>query len=248
MKKFSALIIGLSFALPLAASAATFNVSPSSGSYNTGDTVTLNISVNPTGSTIYTAMLDARFSPANFEVVSFTLNDALLPLKQSGYDALDNGSGILTKTGGYSGGLTSTASFGTVVLRAKSAGSATFTVADSSKLLDSNNADQQSGAQTTTFAIATKPVPAVVPAATPAKTTTAAPAKTVTPTATASQQPAAVVAAETPAATTSSLDQTAAVAGAGFGTSSGATFWLLELLGAAIMFGIGYFVGKRQAI
>ncbi len=241
MKKFSALIIGLSFAFPLAASAATFNVSPSSGTYNIGDTVTLNVSVNPAGSTIYTAMLDARFSPANFEVVSFTLNDALLPLKQAGYDALDNGGGILTKTGGYSGGITSTASFGTIVLRAKSAGSATFTVADSSKLLDGNNADQQSGSQTSTFSIIAKPAPEVklVSAQT---NTTAAPKETK---AVSKTQPAATSATTSTAEASST--QVAAVAQSGV-MGGGLTFWLLEILALAVAFGAGYFAGTRKLI
>lgn len=239
MKKISALIIGLSFVLPLAANAATFNVSPSSGTYNTGDTVTLNVSVNPAGSTIYTAMLDARFSTANFEVVSFTLNDALLPLKQSGYDALDNASGILTKTGGYSGGLTSTASFGTIVLRAKSAGSATFTVADSSKLLDGSNADQQSGAQTSTFTIATKPAPEVKPVATQSNTTVA-PKETKT---VSKAQPATTNASTS--STEASSTQVAAVAQSGV-LGGGLTFWILEILALVVAFGAGYFAGTRK--
>jgi hypothetical protein len=243
MKKFSILITGLLFAIPLAASAATFNVSPSSGSYNTGDTVTLNVSVNPAGSTIYTAMLDARFSPANFEVVSFTLNDALLPLKQSGYDALDNTNGILTKTGGYTGGLSSTASFGTVVLKAKNTGSATFTIADSSKLLDGNNADQQSGTQTATFSIVAKPTPVITPVQTPVKTTSVVTPKETKTTASVATTPQKTV--EIPNAPTST--QTAAVVTSGFGTNSGMIFWILELIGAVIMFGIGYYFGRRHS-
>ena len=107
MKKLLTLVISFAFALPFVASAASFVVTPSSGSYTAGNTITLNIAVNPSGNTIYTAMLDARFSPNTFEIVLFSLNDSMLPLKQSGYDALDNSNGVLTKTGGYTGGVSS---------------------------------------------------------------------------------------------------------------------------------------------
>src|SRR3989338_8070532 len=164
MKKIASFVFGLALILPVAASAASFVVTPSSGSYTVGDTIMLTVSANPAGSTIYTAMLDARFSSDTFEVSSFTLNDSLLPLKQSGYDALDNASGILTKTGGFTGGITTTGAFGVIVLRTKAAGTGTFTVADTSKLLDSNNTDQQSGEQTNSYTIVAKPEPQVVAA------------------------------------------------------------------------------------
>lgn len=153
MKQFIIAGLSLTLALPLSASAATFVVSPASGSYHVGDTVTLYVSVNPGGDTIYTAMMDARVSSSIFDIVSFSLNDALLPLKQSGYDALDSAQGILTKTGGYTGGITTTSSFGTIVLRAKAAGTGTFSIVDSSKLLDSNNADKQSGVNAYSFVV-----------------------------------------------------------------------------------------------
>ena len=229
MKKLTAFVLGLSFFFPLAASAASFVVSPASGSYTAGNTITLQVSVNPAGSTIYTAMLDARFSPETFEVVSFTLNDALLPLKQSGYDALNNTTGVLTKTGGFTG-ITSTASFGTVVLRAKSSGTGTFTVADSSKLLDGSNADQQSGNQTMTYSIAAAPI------VKSAQNTTVKPA----PTKTVTSIKAATSSTKTTEATSS---QVAAVATAG---GIGSTAWILTLLAVLVAFGAGYFVGIRR--
>src|SRR3989344_728921 len=162
MKRIVLFVASIVFVFPIAVNAASFVVTPASGSYNVGDIITLSVSANPAGSTIYTAMLDARFSASTLEVVSFTLNDALLPLKQSGYDALDNTNGILTKTGGYTGGITTSGSFGTVVFRAKAAGTGTVPVAAPSKLLDSNNADQESGPQTSSYTIVAKPEPQTV--------------------------------------------------------------------------------------
>ncbi|HEY4473623.1 MAG TPA: hypothetical protein VI957_00480 [Candidatus Paceibacterota bacterium] len=156
MKKIYALIIGLVLSAPLGVSAASFVITPSTGTYAAGSIITVSISVNPESSTVYTAMLDVRFPVGVFEVISFKMNDVLLPITQSGYDTVDNSNGILTKTGGYTGGLSSTALFGTLMLRAKSAGAGTLAVVDSSKLLDSNNVDLQSGTQSVSFIIAAK--------------------------------------------------------------------------------------------
>lgn len=138
---------------PLVVSAATFTVSPNKTSYKTGDNIVLNISVNPENSTVYTAMFDASFSSSTLDVLSFSLNDNMLPLKQPGYDAQDNLNGILTKTGGYPGGINSNTSFGTLVLRAKKEGVGSLTILDSSKLLDVGNVDRQTGSQTLSFNI-----------------------------------------------------------------------------------------------
>lgn len=241
MKILSAFVISAVFALPVVASAASFVVAPSTGSYKVGDTVTLNISVNPSGSTVYTAMLDARFSSDTFEVVSFTLNDSLLPLKQSGYDALNNASGILTKTGGYTGGITTTSPFGTVVLRAKTAGTGTLTVADSSKLLDGNNADQQAGSQTNSFTIAAKPV--AQPTPTPTKTSVKKEEPKVT-----AVSAKEVATTETPIeAVTDGAEslQVAAVSDAGASMST-TMLWILWALSVALSFVVGYFLGFRR--
>ena len=240
MKKIVSFVFGLSFLLPVVASAASFVVTPSGGSYTVGDSIVLTVSANPAGSTIYTAMLDARFSPGTLEVSSFTLNDSLLPLKQSGYDALDNANGILTKTGGFTGGITTTAPFGVVVLRAKAAGTGTFTVADSSKLLDSNNADQQSGTQTASFTIAAKPVVQTAPAQTtqtPSQSTTKPPAETKQPT---TKSTTVANAAETPATST----QVAAAATTGI---SPTLVWILWLLSVIAAFGAGYYVRSLKS-
>ena len=230
MKKLTAFVLGLSFLFPPVASAASFVVSPASGSYTAGNTVTLQVSVNPAGATIYTAMLDARFSTDTFEVVSFTLNDALLPLKQSGYDALNNTTGVLTKTGGFTG-ITSTASFGTVVLRAKASGSGTFTITDSSKLLDGSNADQQNGVQTMNYNIASAPATKQIQDTTIEKSQTT--------------KTGAVSGAKKVATTTEATSsQAAAVATAGMGMGT----WALVILVIIAAFATGYFVGIKKQV
>ena len=234
MKKIYALIIGLVLITPLGVSAASFVITPSTGTYNLGSVITVSVSVNPAGSTIYTTMLDARFPVDIFEVISFKMNDALLPITQSGYNAIDNSNGILTKTGGYTGGISSTALFGTIVLRAKNSGTGTLTIVDSSKLLDSNNADLQSGTQSVSFIIA-------------AKTPSAETPKTITPVTPAT---APVVATTTPTSTAETIDesnQVAAVAAVGgFGSSIPGWFWLALI--ALGVIGSGWWIYSRAKL
>jgi len=239
MKKILSFAFGLALVLPVAASAATFVITPSNGSYTVGDNIVLTVSASPAGSTIYTAMLDARFSASTLEVVSFTLNNALLPLKQSGYDALNNSSGVLTKTGGYTGGITTTGTFGVIVLRATAAGTGTFAVADTSKLLDSNNTDQQSGEQTNSYTIVAKPEPQVV----------AAPQTTVQATSEQKAPAAKAAAPKTTAvnttATGSSATSTQVAAAATFGMGSVLT-WVLGILALLGTFAGGFFAGRYR--
>lgn len=147
------ILAGLIFLLPLAVSASSFIIIPSSPSYLNGETITLNLSVDPAGSTVYVASLDAKFSPDTLEFVSFALDNSMLTLNQEGYDLVDNLNGSLIKTGGYPGGINSLTSFGTLVLRAKEDGLGTLTVNNSSKLLDANNLNQQTGSPVVSFTI-----------------------------------------------------------------------------------------------
>lgn len=173
MKKLLTILAGITLALPAFASAASFVVTPDASSYSAGDTITLNISVDPEGTSVYAAMLDAHFSTSTLEVSSFTMNDKVLALKQPGYDLVDNTSGTLTKTGGYPGGIATTTPFATLVLHAKQGGTATFTVADASLLFDSKNNDQQHGDKTTTLTIAGTIAKTPVAASVTTATTTA---------------------------------------------------------------------------
>lgn len=228
-------------ALPMSAIAASFSISPASGSYTVGDTIRLTVNVSPEGTPIYTAMLDARFATDVFEIVSFTLNDSMLPLRQSGYDALDNNGGVLTKTGGYTGGVNATTFFGTVVLRAKSAGSGNFTVVDNSKLLDSSNVDRQSGAQVLTFIVSAPAVVEVQPQESPVARQTATIAQNGTPAAESSEDEPLVDISSA----TSSTDETSAQVASAAGTAS-SYIWLLGILIAAMAFAGGYILGRKR--
>jgi hypothetical protein len=232
-------ILGLMFVLPFITSASTFVITPAGGSYNTGDSITLNISVNPSGSTIYTAMLDAKFSPDTLEVVSFTLNDSMLAMKQAGYDSINNTGGILIKTGGFAGGISSLTSFGTLILKAKGSGAGTFTINSTSKLLDSSNTNKQVGSQIASYTIANI-IPVVVPIV-DVKPTPNINSNTVIP----EKKPGTikVVTSTTTTATTAATSLSATV-----GQSKAAGNMILLILALITSFIIGYFFGNRKII
>lgn len=245
MKKLL-ILTSLLLILPTIASAASFAITPSSGSYTNGKTVTLQISVDPAGSTIYTAMLDAKFSPSSFEVISFTLNDAMLTMKQAGYDSTDNVNGLLIKTGGYVGGINSVTPFGTLVLKAKGTGAGTFTINSSSKLLDSNNVNKQVGSQFASFTISNKTVAIASPAKVKkSPSTTFTNVKAVTPPV---ETPPAVQEATNTAPIEEALQptpnvQTAAVVEIG----SPSYVWLWILLVVVVIIVLGWWIYRRRS-
>lgn len=238
MKKLSVLAICVPFLFPLVTNAASFVVTPDTGVYKAGDIVALTISVNPEGNTIYTAMLDASFSRATLEIISFSLNDQLLPLRASGYETLDNVNGVLRKTGGYTGGITSLTTFGTIQARVKNSGTATFMITDNSQLLDVNNVDQQRGTQTFSYEIKT------VTRTTPGKTT---PVKSAVPTKTQEENLPTVTTREEeiPVTITSKASSTQTAAIGDSGTGNNLPLWAIGIIGAIALFVAGYFVGNR---
>lgn len=240
MKKLF-IITGLMFVLPFVANAASFVITPSSsGTYKSGDIITLRISVDPSGINIYTALLDAKFSPSTLEVVSFTLNDSMLAMKQAG-DNIDNTNGTLVKTGGYMGGINSVTNFGTLVLRAKTTGSATLTINSGSKLLDENNANKQTGSQSVSFNIIADQTPVVVPKKDVQKNTNTN-TETIVPTKKTTETKADTVKISDVKATST---QVASVVE--FKTKSNKmTFWTIEILVILITFGVGYVAGRRK--
>ncbi len=224
-------------ALPSVASAASFSVTPSTGSYAVGDTITLKVAVDPATSTIYTAMLNATFSPDVFEVVSFSMNDSLLPLKMAGYDTIDNAAGLLVKTGGYTGGVRSSSQFGTLILRAKKSGSGSVTVNTASKLLDANDVNQQIGSVTASFEIASPQVPATRPSSEGTREQKITGVETQVP-----QTDETVVSADVTATSTRAAQMFAAAAA--LVTVPNIESWIFGIL--VVILGIGFFLQRNS--
>lgn len=146
---------------PLIAQAGTIYTSPSQGEYREGDTVYVSVFVNPKGDNIYTTKIDVRFSPSIVRVNSFRLNSDWMPLKQPGYDLIDNSQGRLIKTGGYPGGVSSKVLFGTIGLQLKTQGTVQITIGGDTLLLDESNENVLNGSSGSSFSIIERPVVSV---------------------------------------------------------------------------------------
>src|SRR3989344_4704799 len=134
-----ALVVGITYSVP--ALAATISFTPSSLSVTQGQTLRLNVAINPETSTVYTVKSEIRFPSDLLEVQSFNFGNGWMPLVQLGYDTTDNGNGVLIKTGGFPGGLSGAANLGTITFKAKKTGSATVSVSENSVALDANSSN-----------------------------------------------------------------------------------------------------------
>jgi hypothetical protein len=105
-----------------------------------GQIFTLTIRINPQGVKNYTAKTELHYPADLLTVESFTFANGWMPITQPGYDLTDNTNGVLIKTAGYPGGVSSTGIFGTVSFLAKKSGNGTITLNnESSLILDVNN-------------------------------------------------------------------------------------------------------------
>jgi len=157
-----------------ALAATTVSLSPVSVKAVSGKSFNVVIAVNPQGVSNYTEKIELDYPADLLQVKSFSLGSNWMALSQTGYDLVDNANGTLIKTAGYPGGLSSSATFGTISFYAKKAGSGVIKLGTGSLALDANNQNVLSGAPSVSVAIA---APASVPAApkTPAAGTPAAP-------------------------------------------------------------------------
>jgi len=155
-----------------ALAATTVSLSPVNISVTSGKNFNVVIAVNPQGASNYTEKIELDYPADLLQVKSFSLGSNWMALSQTGYDLIDNTNGTLIKTAGYPGGLSSSATFGTISFYAKKAGSGVIKLGTGSLALDANNQNVLSGAPSVSVAItAPVSVPAEKPAAeTPAET------------------------------------------------------------------------------
>jgi hypothetical protein len=128
----------LGFAVPVLA-ASDFNISlPSDTIYKPGQTFSANISVSPTEK-IYTVKVQLDY-PANLlKVESFSFSSNWMPVSQEGLDKIDNSAGLLIKTAGYPGGLTSVKTIGKVTFKALNNGQGVIQLTSDSFALNAQN-------------------------------------------------------------------------------------------------------------
>jgi len=157
-----------------ALAATTVSLSPVNISVTSGKNFNVVIAVNPQGASNYTEKIELDYPADLLQVKSFSLGSNWMALSQTGYDLIDNTNGKLIKTAGYPGGISSSATFGTVSFYAKKAGSGTIKLGNGSLALDANNQNVLSGTPSVSVAI-TAPVSVPAAPSAPAAGTPAAP-------------------------------------------------------------------------
>ncbi|MBI4437461.1 hypothetical protein HY631_00745 [Candidatus Uhrbacteria bacterium] len=141
MKKIAVLFLGLAMGIANvgipaahAGSTATLSLSPTNTSVETGDSFSLSVLVDANDESLDTVRVDLSFNPALVEVLSFDLG-SLFPNFSPSND-IDNDAGTLSY-GAFKFGtpVTSAGTLATVTFHALSAGTATISVASTSRLI-----------------------------------------------------------------------------------------------------------------
>src|SRR6266498_528758 len=114
-------------------------LSPAAKTVTKGQTFTVVVSVKPVGDKVYTVKASVTYPASLLEVKSFAFASGWLPLTQPGYDSINNTNGLLVKSAGYAGGLSSLKTLGTITFRAKAAGTARVLVGNDSLMLNATN-------------------------------------------------------------------------------------------------------------
>ena len=141
MKKITstALLGILFFAFASSASAATTAFfTPTQVSVTSGQRFNLTVSVNPQGGADYAEKIEVNYPADLLEVVAFTPAPTWIAMNQSGYDSINNGSGILVKTAGYPAGISSPGVFGTITFYAKKTGNGIVKIGSNSLAFQAN--------------------------------------------------------------------------------------------------------------
>jgi hypothetical protein len=125
--------------------ATVVSLSPSSVSVNSGQSFNVSVSVNPQGVNNFVEKIELKYPADILQVNSFTLGNSWMALTQAGYDLTDNTNGVLLKSAGYPGGLSSATTFGTVSFSAKKAGKGTISIGGNSVAFEANSQSAISG-------------------------------------------------------------------------------------------------------
>ena len=231
--KISLAVLGMVVLTTPALAATTVSLSPASVSVKSGQSFNVSVAVNPQGTNNFVEKVELKYPADILQVNSFTLGSAWMALTQPGYDLIVNTNGVLIKSAGYPGGLSSATTFGTVSFYAKKAGSGTIKIGSNSLAFEVNSQSALSGAPVS-FTITT---PISVPAV-PKTPTTPSPVEI--PSAPA-EQPTIDQPIEQPIAQPATQNSLAATIG-GFMTLGTGNVWLGILVGLIILAIIGYVI------
>lgn len=157
-----------------AAQAATITFSPTKVTAHVGESFTLSVNANASGTTAYTVKAAASFTPGLLRLSTWNYGGAWMALRQPGYDSFDNALGTLVRTAGYAQGFTGSVPFAKAVFVAQSIGTGTIKITSGSAIYDAASANVYTGGNAvdvTVLPAVPKPAaPAPAPPPTPIQT------------------------------------------------------------------------------
>ena len=213
-----------------ALAATTASITPTSVKVVAGQQFNVVVAVNPNGTSDYAEQLQINYPASLLQVTAFNIGSSWMSLAQPGYDSIDNTNGVLIKTAGYTGGITSLTPFGTITFTAEKSGSGTITIGSGSQAFEKSGQTAITGTGAG-FVVMAVTAPTVTPK-TPATTD-------LTPVTTINGQVVATTTAQAAVAAT----QVAAVAGAG----STSYTWLWIVLIIVVLALIGWWMYSRRS-
>ena len=156
--------------LPVWAFASTISISPSSGSYNSGQTFTATVQVQPAGNQVNAVEAELSFNPAVLQVVSVSQAGSAFNLWTTEPE-FSNAAGTITFGGGNTTPFTTPSTAVTVTFRAASEGTGTVSFDDVSILIaDGQGTDAFSGATNASYTVAAATTPTPAPSPEPSPT------------------------------------------------------------------------------
>jgi len=217
-----------------ALAATTASITPTSVKVVAGQQFNVVVAVNPNGTSNYAEQLKIDYPASLLQVTAFNIGSSWMSLSQPGYDSIDNTNGVMIKTAGYTGGITSLTPFGTITFTAEKSGSGTITIGSGSQAFEKSSQTAISGTGATFVVTAATIAPAVTPK-TPAT-------NDLTPVTTINGEVVATTTAQAASAAVAA-SQVAAVAGAG----STSYTWLWIVLIIVVLALIGWWMYSRRS-
>ena len=234
LTSIAAVALGTTLFAFTALAATTASITPTSVKVVAGQQFNVVVAVNPNGTSNYAEQLQIDY-PANLlQVTAFNIGSSWMPLTESGYDSIDNTNGVLTKTAGYTGGITSLTPFGTITFTAVKSGSGTIIISSGSQAFEKTSQTAISGTGASFVVTAATIAPAVTHQAPAPATTDLTPVTTINGQVVATTTAQAAVAATTQVA--------AASASGGYGS---VWIWIIIAL-IIIVIIVWYVISKRK--
>jgi hypothetical protein len=236
LTSIAAVAIGTMMFAFTALAATTASITPTSVKVVAGQQFNVVVAVNPNGTSDYAEQLQVDY-PANLlQVTAFNIGSSWMSLSQPGYDSIDNTNGVMIKTAGYTGGITSLTPFGTITFTAERFGSGTITIGSGSQAFEKSGQTAITGTGASFVVTAATIAPAVTPKA-------PAPAETdLTPVTTINGQVVATTTAQAASAAVAASQVAAANASGGYGSM---WIWIIIILLIIVVIA-WYVISKRK--